>query len=340
MHMLKFEEKSNTLKIKIDSIEDLWTLQRIIFENDEVEGESKRKFKSTENDKGELKDVRVSIRVEKTELDKNAGRLRVLGKIISGSPMEYIQLNAYHTLSIGIGDIVKITKTEWPDYIVNIVKTAISESKKPKLGILLIDDEKMLPAYVFSYGIKFENEIYSNLSKRLSPKDFEEALKKYYTKAVSALKNMNIDTCIVAGPGFTTENFKRYVEENHLLEGSSIKIVYAHVSNVEKTGVYELIYNKVANILEEKRISKEFELMEEFLRYLSVGKGFTGIKAVSDAIEGYMAKQILINDSIIGLDEAKELLKKAEIYKVNIEIINAEDEVGEQLQNFGNIVAF
>ena len=65
MKVLKFYEKEGKLKLRVDTMDDLWTLQRIIFENDFVKSESLRKFKSHEGSEGEMKEVVIKIRVEK-----------------------------------------------------------------------------------------------------------------------------------------------------------------------------------------------------------------------------------------------------------------------------------
>jgi stalled ribosome rescue protein Dom34 len=67
MKIIKFYESSGSLKLRVDTLEDLWTAQRIIFPNDLVKSESERKFKSNESDKGELKKVviRQAARIHK-----------------------------------------------------------------------------------------------------------------------------------------------------------------------------------------------------------------------------------------------------------------------------------
>ncbi len=108
----------------------MWTLQRIIFANDLVKSESVRKFKSSESDKGELKEVVITVRVEKTEFDKTANRLRIMGKIVEGKPLDYIKLNSYHTLNIAPGDVLDLMKSEWHDYLVIVIRNAVSDTKK------------------------------------------------------------------------------------------------------------------------------------------------------------------------------------------------------------------
>lgn len=338
MKILKFYESENRLRLRVDTIDDLWTLQRIIFANDFVKSESLRKFRSSESDKGELKEVVIKLKVEKTEFDKTANRLRIMGKITEGRPLEYIKLNSYHTLNIGPEDTLEITKSEWHDYLVSVVKNAVHDTKKPRLGIVVIDDEKALPAYILGYGIDFKNDIYSNLSKRMSQKDFTEQQKKYFNEVLSVISDMKVDTVIIAGPGFTKDDLKKHGEETGFIKKLSKKLLFEETSNAERPGVYELIKSeKVESILNRERIRAEFKYMEEFLGGLGSGKSKSGIDDVLEAIESYEAKAILVNDSVLGNPKIQGLLGSAEEKKLRIEIFNSIDEVGMQLHSFNDI---
>ncbi len=303
-----------------------------------MKSESERKFKSSESDKGELKKVMITLKVEKTELDKDAMRLRVLGKIMDGRPLEYVRINSYHTLNIAPGDIFEIIKSEWHNYIINVVKNAVSDSKRPRLGLIVLDDEKALPAYMLGYGVDFGNEIYSKLSKRMSQKDFQEQQKKYYEEILEMIKGMVVDTVVVAGPGFTKDDLKAYGESSGIIKKISKRIIFEHVSNSERSGVYELIKsNAFSRILERERIRAEFKLIEEFLTSLSTGKSKYGIENVSIVLDNMEASLILVNDSLLGDPAVQALLAKAEEDRVEIEVINSMDEVGEQLHAFKDI---
>ncbi len=338
MKIVKFYESTGTLKLKVDTLEDLWTAQRIIFANDIVKSESERKFKSSESDKGELKKVVITLRVEKTELDKDAMRLRILGKIVDGKPLEYIRINSYHTLNIAPGDVFDIIKGEWQDYIISVVKNAVSDSKRPRLGLIVIDEEKALPAYMLGYGVDFGNEVYSKLSKRMSQKDFQEQQNKYYDNIFELIKSLVVDTVVVAGPGFTKDDIKAYGESSGIIKKIDKRIIFESVSNSERSGVYELIKSdKFARILEKERIRTEFKLIEEFLTNLGTGKSKYGIENVTIALENSEASLILVNDSILGDPAVQALLSDAEKDRIEIEVINSTDEVGEQLHGFKDI---
>ncbi|MDE1871020.1 MAG: mRNA surveillance protein pelota [Candidatus Micrarchaeota archaeon] len=338
MRIVKFYENVGSLKLRVDTLEDLWTAQRIIFANDIVKSESERKFRSSESDKGELKKVVITLRVEKTELDKDAGRLRILGKILEGKPLEYVKINSYHTLNIAPGDVFEILKGEWHNYIMDVVRNAVSDSKRPRLGIIVLDDEKALPAYLLGYGLEFRNEIYSRLSKRMSPKDFNDQQRKYYEDIIEMARGMVVDTVVIAGPGFTKDDVKAYGESNGMLKKIGKRLFFESISNSERSGVYELIKSdRFARILERERIRDEFKLIEEFLVNLSTGKSKYGLDNVSIALDNMEANTVFVNDNMLGDSAVQQLLAKAEEGHVRIEVFNSSDEVGMQLHSFKDI---
>ena len=338
MRIMKFNQVEGTVKLRVETFDDLWAIQRVTFPGDSMTAESRRKFKASESDKGEFKDVMITLTVEKTELDKNAGRLRATGKITFARPMEYVSLNSYHTLNVAPDDIVTIRKAEWPEYMVKVLKDAVSDSRKPRLGLIVADDEKALPAYLLGYGIKFGNEMYSNLSKRMSQKDFTAAQNKYYEGILKEAKQMDVDTVIIASPGFTSQDVKKYAEDSNAMKGVEKRIIYEAVSNAERSGVYELIKSdKVENLLHRERIRREFKLMDEFLTGLSAGRSKHGNREVREAIDGYSASRVFVNDSVLGDAAVQEVLALAEERNVQIEVFNSNDEVGQQLHSFDDI---
>jgi protein pelota len=340
MKIIRFYEGAGSMKLRVDTLEDLWTLQRILFPDDLVKSESVRRFRSSESDVGELKDVVVRLRLERTELDKNAERLRVMGKIVEGKPMDYIRLNSYHTLNIAPGDELEITKAHWHDYIIDVLRNAVSDSKRPRLGLIVADEEKALPAYLLGYGVQFGNEVYSRLSKRMSQKEFTETETKYFNAIIALATGMKADTVVIAGPGFTKEDVKKRMEDAGDLKKPSKRFIFEGASNTERTGIYELIRSdRVGRILERERIRQEFALMEQFLTGLSVGRSKYGAEGVSKAIEDYEAKAVLVNDSMLGERGVQAVLEKAERNRVKIEVFNSADEVGQQLASFKGVAS-
>ena len=340
MKVMKFYEAEGRLSVRPDNIEDLWTLQRIIFPGDLVRSDSLRKFRSDQSDQGELKEVVITVRVEKTELDKTADRLRVMGRITEGRPLEYIKLNSYHTLNIAPGDTLAITKQQWHDYIRKVLRDAVQGTRRARLGIVVIDDEKALPALLLGYGIEFKGEVYGGLSKRMSQKEFSEAQQKWYLAVLESVRGMDVDTVILAGPGFTKDDIKKFWDEKGLSAKLGKNLVLEAVSNAEQSGVYELVKGeRVAQLLHGERIRAEFKLMEEFLSGLESGRSKAGLEKVGEAARDYDAKTILVNDSVLGDQAVQGVLADAERVRIRIEVFSSDDEAGRQLHAFGDIAS-
>ncbi len=339
MKILKFDRSENLVKIKIDNFNDMLNTQIVIFPKDVIKSRSLRKFKPELGGEGELKEVLIELEVEKTEIDKDSERLRILGKIINGSPLKYIQLHSYHTVNIEKSNILEIKKQEpWPNYLIKALEDAVRDSKKPNLGIVLADDEKALFAYLLGYGVEFINDIYSSLSKRMTQKDFQEQKIKYFSKIIEIIKNMNVSTVIIGGPGFTKDDIKKFIDDNGLMQKIGKQLTFVNVSNVERSGLYELIKsNEVEGMLKSQRLRQEFNLMEEFLRQVSIGKSFFGKENVRMGIENYEVSKILVADDILNDIAIQGILATAEKNNIKIVIFNSSDEAGKQLHNFEGI---
>ncbi len=338
MRIVKFHEDEGTLFLKLETLEDLWSAARIVFSGDYVRSRTLRKFKASESDKGEMKEVMITVQVEKIELDKNAQRLRFTGKITEGRPLEYVVLGSYHTINAALGDMIEIRKERWPSYMMKVVKEAVRESKRARLGIMAIDDEKAQPVLLLGYGIDFKSELYSHLSKRMSQKEFQEQQAKYFEAILRSMELMDVSTVIIAGPGFTKDELKRYLDDSGKAKKLGKRLLYMQVSNAERSGVYELIRSDaVEELLKNEHIREEFVLMERFLNGLSSKASRYGIDNVSGAVGDYEATVVIVNDSALPDMAVQKLLSKAESRGVKVEIFNSQDEVGQQLHSFKDV---
>lgn len=338
MRSVRFNEVSNVLKLVPESFDDLYLLAMIITSNDSVGGKSTRRFRPSEGDKGEQKDVMVKLNVERTDIDKNSGRLRVSGKITYGNPEEFVAIGSYHTLNVGPGDEIEIQKPEWKDYILNRIRQAVAESKKPRLGVIVLDDEKALVAYIKGYGIDIVSELYSRLSKRMKEKDFEKQRIQYFNDVIAAIKNMTVDIVVVAGPGFTREDIKKYIEDKSI--EIKKRVVYTTASDAERSGIREAMQSDaVSKVLENEHVKKEFAYLNEFLAGLRAGSGFYGVDGVKEGIDKKRVGIVLVNDSVLNDEKMKDVLDYADKHRMRIEIFNSDDDAGIQLKNFKDIAA-
>ena len=338
MKIISFKEMTNELKLRVDSLDDMYLLNRIIGAGDVVESSSFRRFKASETDIGEQKEVVIRLRVEKIELDRTSNRLRFNGKILSGHPEEFIRINSYHTINVAGGDVITVQKQEWKSYILQRLKQAVLETAKPKLGIIAMDDEKATLAYAKGYGIEIITELYSHLSKRMKEGDYQKQREAYFKEMISSMQNMHVGIIVLAGPGFTKDDVKKYMDVNQIKVDK--QLIYVSVGDSERSGVREAMRSEeVSKAIERQSIKREFDLLNMFLTGLRVNSAFYGASDVDAQLDAYAVAVILANDSAINDPEVQKLLDKADSQKVEIEIFNSEDEAGMQLANFKNVAA-
>jgi protein pelota len=336
MRDVKFYDATGIVKLIPENFEDLYLLAIIISNGDMVSSHSKRRFRSDESDLGEQKDVFIKIAVEKAELDKAGGTLRLSGKTLEGHPEEYVKINSYHTLSIGPGSQMEIQKQDWSAFIIRRLRQAVLDSKRPKLGIIAMDDEKATIAYVRGYGIDITGELYSRLSKKMKERDFEMQKENYFKEIIGTAERMGVEIVIFAGPGFMKDDLKKYIDDKKIQVGK--RLVYASSTDAERSGVREVMKSEtVSKLLESEHVKKEFWYLDLFFRGLRANGAVSGTEKVNAALDEYKIGAVIVNDSVLNSMEVKALLEKADKSGVRIEIFNSDDEAGRQLASFKNI---
>src|SRR4030095_12189451 len=235
MKIVHIDRKTGEIKIQVDTLDDMWHLEHVINPGDLVESHSLRTYKV--GNKEEKKPVTIRVRTERVEFSKTANRLRILGPIEWGEPEEYVQLGKYHTIDVESGERIKVTKV-WKNHEINRLREAEKESKKPKMRIIVLDEEKALTAMLRTFGVEYGAEFYSQGSKR--DENFEKTQQEYFGKIMAEIERQP-EKFIVAGPGFTKDNLKSFIQKRKpdLLK----KITFESVSYAERSGVNEL-FNK------------------------------------------------------------------------------------------------
>jgi protein pelota len=336
MKILGFDKKEGRMKLVPEVLEDLWHLERVLESGDVVSSSSTRVFKASEVGEEERKKVRIELQAEKIEFSKSASKLRVTGKIIGGGPEEYIQLGRHHTIDVELQKPVEITK-QWKEYQLKRIEKAKESSKKPLVGMLLIDEGKALFAVVRAYGVEFGPELRNHASK--GDEKFEERRSQFFGDILKQLRSMKVNSIVVAGPGFAKDNLKKFISDRD--EEILNKLHFESCSTAEESGVYELLKKGVlSKIASEQRVEEEFSLLQSFLAELSKETGLAvyGAEEVRKAVDYRALGKLLVVDELLRKDKSVEkLLEDAEKMKVEIFLFSSESEAGKQLAGFSGI---
>lgn len=335
MRIVHFDRKIGEMKLQVDTLDDMWHLDKVIAPGDEVEAHSMRTYKV--GTKEEKKSVTIRVKAERVEFAKTANRLRILGPIIWGEPEEYIQLGKYHTIDVEQGGRLKIIK-QWKNHEVKRLEDAVKESKKPRIRIIVLDEEKALTAMLRAFGVEYGAEFYSAGSKR--DENYDRTQGEYFGKIMAEIER-HPEKFVIAGPGFTRENLRGFIEKRRpeLLR----RIVFESVSYAERSGVNEL-FNRgvIEKIMGEERFEKEMKLVEELLIEINrdSGRAAYGLAEVRKALEAYAVKTLLVLDEYLRTDKAaEELVELADKNKAEIVIFSSEGDAGMKLKGLGKIAA-
>ncbi|MBI2040730.1 MAG: mRNA surveillance protein pelota [DPANN group archaeon] len=343
MKIISFNRKEGIAKIRVDTLDDLWHLSKIIEVSDFISGEIKRKVKlsgAEERAKVVVKNYFAKIKANKIKLESSV--LKVSGEILEGS--EELQIGAAHTLDIFTGDIIKIEKS-WKEYQLRRLEEAEKASKAPKALVVVLDDEQAHIAALTASGFQYLAGFELRLAKKRFVEKADNGLGKVIAEILRLNSESNPQTIVIASPIFWKENMLAALKEKDAKIVKKIKL--EGVSTGTKRALNELINRGVLEkVLKSSQLQKEFELVEELL--VEIAKKGLAVygKGVIDAVNANAVKTLLFTDEIIEKAREKEkfgefeqLIDKVEAQGGRVHIISTDNEAGEKLKGLGGIGA-
>ncbi|MHA1754501.1 MAG: mRNA surveillance protein pelota [Candidatus Odinarchaeia archaeon] len=354
MKLISFDEKKKRIKLKIETIDDLWVLFNIISEGDIVFAKTFRRVRQSDetirSDKGERKPVYLGIRVEDVSFHGFSDRLRIKGKIISG-PEELCKLGSYHTLNVDINQEVEIIKEEWPKIELERINEAIKTSLRPKVLICAVDSGEATIAIVGDFQTKILSRITESIpGKRVDSKEYSKAYTKFFNGILnsidSTLQNFEINNIILAGPGFVKEHLYNFIiQKNPTLKG---KIIIDNASSGDVSAITEVIKRgATTKAMAKLKAIEDAKDVDELLEHLAKQdeKAVYGINFVKKAADIGAVALLLLTDELLRIREVEQkkelyqLIENVERTRGKVKIISTQHPAGEILKGLGGIAA-
>jgi len=330
-------------RIKVDTIDDLWHLSRLIEPEDIVAGEIVRKVKiGKEEERARLKRETYFVKIKAEKITFEPSAVRVSGTITEGP--EELSVGSHHTLDIRPADTVKIFKA-WKQYQVKRLKDAEAATKTPSVAVCVLDDELASLAEFTPTGIKYLQQISLGLAKKRFVEKVEERLGKLVAAIADIAKTREI--VVIASPLFWKDEVLKRLKDKHsdIVE----KVRLEDVSTGGKRGVVELLKRGALDrIVKGTALQKEFELVESLLIEIAKDSKLARYKItpVKEAAEAGAIKILLVTDKLIEdmrekkqYDKLNELFDSTEKTKGEIHIISSKYEAGDKLDGLGGIAA-
>ena len=354
MKILGENQKQGEITLKIENLNDLWTLYNIISTDDEVSARTHRRVILKEGSKGERKPMYLKLKVKDTSsvsFHEFSNRLRVKGTILEG-PEDFVSFGTYHTFNIEPGQKLTITKKIWlKSEIRRLEQVSVFEGN---FVMLFIAMETGLAT--ISIITNFSQKRIATIKKTIPGKRYEQthrnqAITEFYSEVKKILEvNMNeynLNLIIICGPGNTRDYFIKYLKEKSNPPYIS-KIKSIHASSGTESAIFEALKSKeVSQIKKNIKIFQEAEKIEEILSLFSTDADLIaiGIDEISNIANHGAVKELFIVDILIRGVSKENKLKIEEII-TNVEnsggkiyFLNSEHSTGQQLIDLGSLVA-
>ncbi len=339
------EEGRERMTLVPETVDDLWHLSYVLEPGDLVSGDTTRRIQRNDDQMrdtgGEREHISVTIEVESVEFARFANRLRV-GGVITGCSRED-QLGLHHTLNVEQHEELTIEKHFKADQIERI-EEAEAAADNPDVAIATVEEGEAYIHLVKEYGV----DEYASFTKPTGKGEYSRPREELFGELGDALGHLDTDAIILAGPGFTKQDAKDYIVENHRDLEDLITVV--DTSSAGGRGVHEVLKRgAVEEVQDETRIAREAETIDELMVRIGDGaKAAYGIEQVQEAADFGAVEELLILDERLRDErqaegdweiDVNEVIDSVEQKGGEITVFSKEFQPGQQLKNLGGIAA-
>lgn len=349
MKILDQDKKKGEITVRVQDLNDLWTLYNIISKSDKVSSLTQRRVVMKEGSTGERKVMKLTLNVEDIAFHEFSNRLRIKGTILEG-PDEYVSFGTYHTINLEINQKITIIKDEWMRQDLMRLKESSKLSTNFVMLIIAMETGLANVALITNYS---HNNI-ATITKNIPGKRYEQSFRKKFEHDFfediqrvieSNMETRDINLIIICGPGTTKDQFIRWLKEHSTEEFNNIRSI--HASSGTESGIYETLKSQELSQMKENiKILQETEKIEQVLTQFGKDADLIaiGFKEVSKAAQMGAIKQLLVADTVIrGSAKSKKLeiediINNVENTGGEVNILNTQHPAGEQLTDLGSLI--
>lgn len=339
MRILSEDANAGDVRIQIETDEDIWHLYNVIEEGDLVTASTTRREEKAADklraERAEKKRMTLGVRIEKIEFSEDDLRLKLLGTIETG-PQD---IGQHHTLIFENGDSLTIGKTHWRETQVERLRRAVSDSKKPRIVFVSLDQDEATIAMLRQFGLKEITTIRSGRSgKQYTDKSQTDGYHPEIASKLIPLMEDNVPL-VLLGPGFEKETLSDYLKRTH--PDCFGKIYVYHTGQCGMCGINELMKAGMgADVLRESSVGVELEAVEQLMTEISRnGLATYGIQQVRDAADAGAVERLLILDSRLREQDLDDIVRAVESQKGTVLVISGQHDGGKELAALGGMGA-
>ena len=339
MRILNEDASAGSMRIQIETDEDIWHLYNVIEVGDLVTASTtRREEKSADKlraERAEKKRMTLGVRIEKIEFSEDDLRLKLLGTIENG-PQD---IGQHHTLIFENGDSMTIEKRHRRDTQIERLRRAVSESKKPRIVFVSLDQDEATVAVLRQFGLKEVTTVRSGRSgKQYAEKPSVDNYHAEIASKVVPLMEANMPL-VLLGPGFEKETL---AEDLKKMDPETFKKIYVyHTGQSGMCGINELMKAGMgADVLRESSVGCELEAVEQLMTEIARnGNATYGTQQVMDAALAGAVEKLLVLDSKVREQDLDDVVRAVESQKGTVVVVSGQHDGGKQLAAIGGMGA-
>ncbi len=340
MRLMDRDDGKCIFKVRVDSLDDLWYLDRVVLPGTRVGGFTFRKLEAKDDqvrpDSQPRIRVYLRIEVESTEFHPFTDSLRIKGRVIDG-PQD---ISGHHTFNVDPGTVLDLElDDEHPD-LVSVLEEAQESSERARAIAVSLDDETAAVFRLRDYGI----ENIGTVRTGAGGKRYQSGSKwdTYYTEICDLLMPYLTEDnhLLVVGPGFFKEVLSKMLREERSIDPERIHVVPASSGGL--SGIKEALSGSagLSGMIEELRFARESELLNALMSRIGKGQGAAyGEKEVRAALEMGAVETLLVTDERFKEGTGRELITLAHKMGSGSMVVSSVHDQGSMFQKMGGIGA-
>ena len=337
MKILKTDLRKGLVRVRVEEVDDLWTVKNVIKEGDVVIARTLRDVK-LEGEGKRRKVMTIALRVKNVYFQPFATRLRVHGVIID-APEGYGLRGSHHTLNIDVGLEFDIIKGSWSESLLNRLRRASSRWVKALLVAADFDEASI--AVMHRQGIRYLLNINLPGINEREPSSIERVAESVVKEVVRLAKKEGTKYVVVGSPVILRDLIVRWVKEAL----RDVRVYSDSVSIGGRAGIEELLRrDSVKNLLKEATAVEVEDIFNEFMALLSKNpyKVATGLVEVELAVRANAVEKLLVLEDLLTSEEGdriEELINEAESRKALVRLVPNETPIAPKLRGLGGLIA-
>ncbi len=319
--------RDKQVDILIESVDDLWYLQKILHKDDIIIGEANRKVQI--NDKGvtSRKQGKVKLSIQTIDVDLDSKIVRVNGTIIEGS--EWFPQGSFQNVGLEVGSICTIEK-EWGQ--INLLQ--IEQACAPQYNVLFLLFDRDDAYFYKRKGSTYETltNIKSDLNRKYNLNNNESSYFKQIQDALTK-QDHKLDLICIGSPAF-------YHDTRFTTKTKQIRFDITELNHESCTQM--LRDKQVASILKKDVTIKLAQCVNRLKQHLASNtKVVYGPQEVKQQSENGAVEVLLVSEKKIKQDRdfVEECMKIVEKMKGDTLIVPDKTDESKMVDGLGGLIA-